>query len=246
MAMNVLAACKIVPDDQDIKPASDGTLDCSRAHMVVSQYDKNALEGAAALKGDGVVKVISVGPASCDDSKVKKDILARGVDELLLVADDACAGLDARATAGELAKLVEAAGAYDVVIVGDGSADLYAKQTGVQLAARLNLPYVAGIIAVEEVDGGVRVRRALENEVEVLDVPTPAVLSIAPEFAEPRILGMKEILAGGKKPSRAMEAESAVANATLEVSCKAPRQVERACELYSDITEFVAAVKAAL
>ena len=106
--MNILVACKIVPDDQDVKTGSDGSLDFSRAHQVVSTYDLNAIEAAALLaeaNPGSTVKAISVGSAKADDSKTKKNILARGVDELFLVADDAVAGLDAFGTAAELACL---------------------------------------------------------------------------------------------------------------------------------------------
>ena len=47
--MNILVACKIVPDDQDIKVAGNRDLDFSKARPVISTYDKNALEGAAQL-----------------------------------------------------------------------------------------------------------------------------------------------------------------------------------------------------
>ena len=85
--MNILVACKIVPDDQDIKAAPDGSLDFSKARMVISSYDKNAIEAAGMIADGGSVKAIAVGSSKADDSKVKKDILARGIDELFLVGD---------------------------------------------------------------------------------------------------------------------------------------------------------------
>ena len=244
--MNILVACKIVPDDQDVKVAGDGSLDFSRAHQVVSTYDLNAIEAASLLSGDGSVKAISVGSKKADDSKTKKNILARGVDELFLTADDATANLDAFGAAAELAKLVAQAGDYDAILVGDGSADLYAKQTGVQLAAALGLPYVSGVVSAEAGDGKIAAKRLLETEIESVEVPTPCVIAIAPDFAEPRIAGMKDILAAGKKPMNVAAAEGAAAAATEEVAVKAPAQVDRKCQIFDDVNEFAAAVKAAL
>lgn len=43
--MQVVAAIKIVPDDQDIQVAADRSLDFSKARPVVSEYDLNALGG---------------------------------------------------------------------------------------------------------------------------------------------------------------------------------------------------------
>ncbi|MFR1641113.1 MAG: hypothetical protein ACLSVD_19450 [Eggerthellaceae bacterium] len=94
--MNIVAAFKVVPDDQDIQVSADGTLDYSKAKNTVSAYDLNAIEAAAQLaaanEGSNVVAV-TVGGADIDDSKLKKNVLARGVDELVMIADDACKGL---------------------------------------------------------------------------------------------------------------------------------------------------------
>lgn len=243
--MNILVACKIVPDDQDIKATADGSLDFSKAHMVVSSYDKNAIEAATKLANGGYVKVMTVGGAKIDEGKVKKDILARGVDELYMVASEGTASLDAFGTAAELASLAGQIGDYDAIVVGSGSADLYAQQTGVQLAAALNLPYVSGIISGEVAEGKVVVRRLLESEVEIAEVPTPCVLAITPDFAPARICGMKDILAAGKKPMNAV-APAGGASATVEVSVKAPKAVDRKQQIVADVAELAAAIKAAL
>ena len=240
--MQVVAAIKIVPDDQDIQVAADRSLDFSKARPVVSEYDLNALEAAVQLAAatGGSAIAVTAGAASIDDSKTKKNVLARGMEALYLTADDACADMDAYATAQVLAPMVEDLDGWDVVLVGDGSADLYAKQTGAQLAARLNVPYVAGAIALEEDGGSLKVRRKTKDEVEVLSVA-----------AAPRIPGMKDILAAGKKPMEAVALAEAPAAALEVVSCKAPVQAERAMEVYDAtddgaVEKFAAALKAAL
>lgn len=247
--MNIMVACKIVPDDQDIKVAGDGSLDFSKAHQTISEYDLNAIEFAAhlaSLSDNPSVKALSVGPKAADDSKVKKNILARGVDELFLTADDACADLDSAATAAELAKLAEKAGAADVIVTGAGSADLYAKQVGVHLAAKLGVPYVSGVVKAVNQGVSIECTRVLESVVETVEVPLPCVVYVLPEAALPRIAGMKDILAAGKKPMNVDGAEGVAPAAVETVSLAAPEQVDRKCEVFTDIDEFVAAVKAAL
>lgn len=250
--MQILAAVKVVPDDQDITAAADGSLDFSKARPVVSEYDLNVIEAAAQLaeKTDSVVKTISVGPASIDDSKLKKNILARGVDELTFVINDAYDGIDAFATAQLLAKSADALG-FDLIMVGDGSADLYAKQVGVQLADRLGIPYVCGVVSCENNDSILTCKRMLENELETIEVSLPAVISILPDAATPRICGMKDILAAGKKPMNVAVSDDDPEITIDVISCKAPEQVERKCEVLdaSDedaIKTFAAALKAAL
>ena len=252
--MNIVAAFKVVPDDQDIQVSADGTLDYSKAKNTVSAYDLNAIEAAAQLaaanEGSNVVAV-TVGGADIDDSKLKKNVLARGVDELYMTADDACKGLDARATAVALAELVSKVGDFDVVLCGDGSADNYAQQVDVQLAAKLGLPVVTAATKITAKDGALEVERTLEDVVEVVEAPLPCVVSVAPDIALPRIPGMKDILAAGKKPSSVNAASDVEAAVVDVVETKAPQQAERKMEMLDasvdgDLEKFAAALKAAL
>ena len=220
----------------------------------MSTYDLNAIEAAVQLasthEGSKVV-CVSVADADIDDSKLKKNVLARGVDELYMTADDACKGLDARATAVALAELVSKVGDFDVVLCGDGSADNYAQQVDVQLADALGLPVVTAVSAVS-VEGAVATcDRMLETQLQTVQVDLPAVISVVPDIALPRIPGMKDILAAGKKPS-SVNAASDVAAAVVDVvETKAPQQAERKMEVLDasvdgDLEKFAAALKAAL
>ena len=252
--MNIVAAFKVVPDDQDIQVSADRTLDCSKAKGIVSAYDLNALEAAAQLGAageDSRVVAVTAGPSSIDDSKLKKNVLARGVDELYMTADDACKGLDARATAVALAELVSKVGDFDVVLCGDGSADNYAQQVDVQLADALGLPVVTAVSAVS-VEGAVATcDRMLETQLQTVQVDLPAVISVVPDIALPRIPGMKDILAAGKKPSSVNAASDVEAAVVDVVETKAPQQAERKMEMLDasvdgDLEKFAAALKAAL
>ena len=252
--MNIVAAFKVVPDDQDIQVSADRTLDCSKAKGIVSAYDLNAREAAAqrgAAGEDSRVVAVTAGPSSIDDSKLKKNVLARGVDELFMAADDAYANMDAHAAAAALASLVEQAGAYDLILCGDGSADNYAQQVDVQLAAKLGLPVVNAATKIAVKDGALEVERTLEDAVEVVEVGRPCVVSVAPDIALPRIPGMKDILAAGKKPMNVAGADGAYASALETVSCLAPKQADRKREVLDAsadgaIAQFAAALKAAL
>lgn len=252
--MNIVAAFKVVPDDQDIQVAPDGALDYSKAKGIVSAYDLNAIEAAAQLaaanEGSKVIAV-TVGGADIDDSKLKKNVLARGVDELYMTADDACASLDAFATAAALAELLAKVGTFDIVLCGDGSADNYAQQVDVQLAAKLGLPVVNAATKIAVKGDVLEVERMLEDVIEVVEVPLPAVVSVAPDIAVPRIPGMKDILAAGKKPMNVAGTEGSYTNEIEVVSCKAPEQADRKqivldASAEGAVEQFAAALKAAL
>lgn len=251
--MRIIVACKVVPDDQDIQVQGDGSLDLSKAHQIVSAYDLNAIEAAAQLASgeDMQVVAVSVGPSAIDDSKLKKNILARGVDELVAIADDACSDMDAHATAQALAELVGKVGEYSLIICGDGSADNFAQQVDIQLACALGLPVVNGVTKIEVRGESIRVERTLEDVVETLDVTLPAVISVAPDIALPRIPGMKDILAAGKKPMNVSAAEDTYAKSIEVIECKAPKQTARKMEIIEAseegaIEKFAQAIKAAM
>ena len=251
--MNIAVAVKVVPDDQDIAVAADRTLDHSKAHQVVSEYDLNAIEAATLLaeEAGATLYAVSASNAKADDLKVKKSILSRGPAELRMIADDAFAFADARVTARALATLVRGIGEVDLVVCGDGSADMYAGQVDVQLADALGLPVVTAVSAVS-VEGAVATcDRMLETQLQTVQVDLPAVISVVPDIALPRIPGMKDILAAGKKPS-SVNAASDVAAAVVDVvETKAPQQAERKMEVLDasvdgDLEKFAAALKAAL
>lgn len=251
--MKIAVAFKIVPDDQDITVSSDGSLDYSKAHQSVSTYDLNALEAAAqlaAIEGDSTIVAISVAEADAD-SKLKKSVLARGIDEVFIVAGSFCKSIDAFTTAAELAGAIAKTGPFDIIICGDGSADVYAQQVEVQLAARLDLPCVTSVLRMECVGDALLCDRLLESQIETVEVPLPAVVSVVPDGYLPRICGMKDILAAGKKPSSVGEAEGTSAPAIEVVEEKAPEQAARSLEIFDfsvdgDLEKFVAAFKAVL
>ncbi|MCL2529387.1 MAG: electron transfer flavoprotein [Coriobacteriia bacterium] len=251
--MKIAVCFKVVPDDQDILVNSDRSLDYSKAQQIVSTYDLNAIEVAAQLASthEASLVALTAGSALIDSSKLKKGVLSRGVDELFMIADDACTNMDALATAAALADLVTKNGGFDLIICGDGSADNFARQVDVQLAAKLGLPVVtsASKLAIEA--GALVVERSLEDVIEVVRVSMPAVVSVTPDAALPRIPGMKEIVAAGKKPSEVQASGSSVVSALEVLDCRAPEQVARKLQVIDAsqdgaIEQFVAALKAAV
>lgn len=252
--MKLIVAAKAVYDDQDIQINNDRTLDFSKARFAISSYDTNAIEAAAQLASreeGSSVAIVTAGPRGIDDSKLKKNLLSRGADELYLVADDACADMDSHATALVLRDMVRKIGDFDIVVCGDGSADDYAQQVDVQLACALDVPVVTAASGITRDGSGFLVERTLEDSVETVRVEAPCVVSVTPDAAVPRIPGMKEILAAGKKPVHALDMEERPEPSLETVSCAAPAQVERKrivlnAEDEGAVEKFAAEIRAAL
>ncbi|HIY83501.1 MAG TPA: putative electron transfer flavoprotein FixA [Candidatus Rubneribacter avistercoris] len=254
--MKIAVMVKVLPDDQDIVATDDGQLDFSRAKNTISTYDLNAIEAAAQLaeaEGAELVAVVA-GPKRVDDSKTRKNILSRGVDSLCILADDSLDLADSRQTGRMLAKIVEKVGDVDLVVCGDGSADLYAQQVDVQLAEALGWVNTNAVVSLKADGAAVSVERVLEDEKEVVKMPLPAVVAVSPDIALPRIAGMKDILAAGKKPvvTYSLEDAGGLEDATVEtLEIKAPQPTARKKMLFdgsSDegIDEFVKALKEAM
>ncbi|SHN88267.1 electron transfer flavoprotein [Desulfitobacterium chlororespirans] len=200
--MDVIVCYKIVPEEQDIAIKADRTLSFDKVEWKLGQYDLPAVEAGVQLveTAGGKVTAVSVGNKQLDNSKFKKAILSRGPEEACLVVDDLLTDADAFQTAQSLAKTISKKGAFDLVICGEGSSDLYAQQVGSQLGELLNVPAMNGISKITPGDGKITVERTLEEEVEILEIPLPAVISVTTDSYQPRIPSMKEILAAGKKP----------------------------------------------
>lgn len=199
---NVVACYKWVLDEESIRVRDDLSIDVSRAQRKISDYDRNAIEAAAALAGQAGGKAIGLTLGDKTSKKSVKDALSRGLDEAVRVDAGERAPQDAGVTAAVLAKAVQGMDGVSVVVCGDGSSDLFNRQTAVRVAYALGWPVVTGASAVE-VDGGVlRATRTLDDEVEHVEVALPAVVAVLPEAAEVHIPTLKQIMAAGKKPQR--------------------------------------------
>jgi len=227
--MNIVVCYKIVPDEQDAVVQADRTLSFERAALKIGDYDLNAVEAGAQLVS------LTAGGDPVEDSKLKKAILARGPHENVAVKDASLPEAGSAVTARVLAAAVKQLDDVSLVLCGEGSADRYAQQVGVQLGELLGLPTVNAVSSIELDDGVAHVERTVGAVVERLDVPLPAVLSVVADMNTPRIPSMKDILGAGKKPSRVLSFEDVGFDGFDEaidvVSTLAPEQRDRACEI---------------
>jgi electron transfer flavoprotein beta subunit len=208
--MKIVVAYKWAPNPQDASVGVDGVVDWSRAKSGISEYDPVAIELArrlAAASGGEVIG-LTAGPKSVDASLARKAALSRGFDRAVIVADDTLAGAGTTELAAVLAAAVRHIGDVDVVITGDSSVDVGAKMVPTVLAGQLGWPAVGEVTSVSVSDpaaGLLRVERAITGGTQVLEISGPAVLAASTDAAVPRVPGMKDILAAGKKPVETLE-----------------------------------------
>ena len=250
--MKIIACCKATPEEQDILVNADGSLNFDRAAWKMGSYDLNTVEAARQLAdaGGGEVIGLSVGGEALGASKLRKDVISRGLDSFAVVSGADLAALDTYSTAQLLAAAIQEQGDVDLVLCGAGSSDEYTQQVGNQLGALLGFATLNAVNKITPPADGAKaitVERVLESEAQTIEVGLPAVLSLTSSINTPRIAGMKDILAAGKKETTESSAatygkEDAVsAPATKAASVLAPQQTARGGEILEGDTAEVCA-----
>lgn len=218
--MNIIACCKFVPDVQDMTIQEDRGVNFDRAKWEISEFDLQAVEAGVQLARatEGKLVAVSAGSNRIDSTQLRKDLLSRGPEELTLICDEELADADSFQVGKLLAAQIAGMDA-DVVLCGEGSADLYNQQTAVQVAAELGWNVICGVDAIEPCDGGVTVKRILEGSIQTIHASCPVVLGVTSSINTPPLPNMKMLLNAGKKPVTKAEASAlgGVAAATLSV-----------------------------
>lgn len=227
--MKILVGCKVVPEEQDIAVNGE-TLELSKANPKISQFDLNALQAAVDIKeqnADANIKVLSIGGKGLENTKVRKDILSRGADELVVISNDKFENLLPCDTA-EMFKQTASNLGFDLIICGDGSGDLFAGQTGLRVGALLDIPAINCVNKIVSVDATkIVVQRELENEIEELEIALPALICVSTDINTPAIPGMKAILAAAKKPVNVMDSNFDLSGVVELKEVKAPKKKDR-------------------
>ncbi len=254
--MNIIACYKIVPFEESIVIRKDRSLSFENAELVIGQYDLNAIEAGARLVGEhgGELVALTAGSGEVENSKLRKAVLSRGPSRCVTVNDPSLTGADSSAVSAVLAEAVRSVGEYDLILCGEGSSDLYAQQVGVQLGERLGLPVINAVTSIKYSGDRLAVKRIVGSETETLSVALPAVISVSSGINVTRVPSMKDILAAGKKPVRALTGSDIAIPAdrtTDTVETLAPNQTERKRQIFEGdgadtVSAFLQAISAEL
>lgn len=201
--MTKIVVCyKWVADEADIRVNADRSIDISRCKYKISDFDRNAIEAAMRIAGEGnEVVTLSYGTAAV--VKSAKDALSRGPAAAFWIDDPAAAAADGRVTAHALAagiRKIGAAGLVSLVVCAEGASDTYAHEVGPRIAVLLGLPVVSNVVAAQIEGNTLTARRQLADCIEMVKVELPAVITVFPTFCEAPIPGLKMVLAASKKP----------------------------------------------
>ena len=149
--MNILVCVKRVPaPGAKINVTDDGqAVDAAHLGFTTSPHEECALEEAVQIteRDGGEVTVLTLGPSEAEEQL--RYAASVGAHHLILVPTDGSAW-DPQRTATALAEAIEQAEAangapFDLVLMGNESADSGGFQVGVRVAHKLGRPIVNGI-----------------------------------------------------------------------------------------------------
>lgn len=274
--MHIVVCVKAVPGSTEVRmdPVTH-TIVRDGGAAVVNPFDAAALEVALRIKevlaaeGSGCrVSVLSMGiPAT---EALLRDCIARGADDALLLSDRAFAGADTLATSYALScglrELGIGGGAARepwLIICGKMAVDGDTAQIGPELAGLLDVPCVTDVrsFASEGLSPGrkyspewMRVRHGVDEGIETVEVPLPAVITVAKDIVQPRMPSIAGVLAARAAVVEVRGAADVGADTARTGLAGSPTQVVRsfvpersgACETLTDTLAEQAACVAEL
>jgi electron transfer flavoprotein beta subunit len=196
--MRVVACVKHVSVlGDEVEFSADGRdVDADYLDRALNEWDACAAEEALRIReavGEGEVIVVTVGDEEAEAAL--RRCLAMGADRALRVRSEGLDSLDPFTVARALAGAIGPENA-DLVLTGVQSSDSVQAATGTALAELLDRPSVA-VVTHAEYDHQARratVHRELEGGlVDVVEVDTPALLTIQTGINEPRYASLRAI-----------------------------------------------------
>ncbi len=200
--MDVLVCIKRVPlsggkftiteDGRDIETAKLG--------FTISPHEEVAVEEAVRIveKHGGSVTVLTLGPAEAEEQI--REQMAIGADRGILIETDS-QEWDPQATASAIAEAItEDETDFDLVIMGNESADASGYQVGIRVAHKLGRPIVTGVKAMTFEEGNATFERPVKSGREMYEVPLPAVVTVLDGLNIPRYPSVPGRIRAKKKP----------------------------------------------
>ena len=183
MVFNIIVLAKQVPDTRNVgKDAmkADGTVNRAALPAIFNPEDLNALEQALEVKDrfpGSKITILTMGPGRA--AEILREGLFRGADDGVLLTDRAFAGADTLATSYALSMAIRKIGKFDIIFSGRQAIDGDTAQVGPQVAEKLGIPQITYAEGVENIyKNRVRIKRRLDNGVEVVECPLPVLVTV--------------------------------------------------------------------
>lgn len=202
--MKFYVCIKQVPDVDAPIQIKDGNLIQDTDRMILNAYDASAVEEALVLKEEhgGEVEVVLVGPEKAKETIRKA--LAMGADKATHILTDEESDFDSGTYANILSEFFGDK-EFDVISCGKQSQDTDAGLAGGMIARHLDLPYATNAVGLSIENGHMVVKRQGDSGQEIIELPTPCLVTCSNDMNEPRIPSLKGIMQSKRKPMDTVE-----------------------------------------
>ncbi len=187
----------LTPDEQAIETKHLG--------FTISPHEECGVEEAVRIveSQGGEVVVLTLGPPEAEEQL--RECMALGADRAIhLVSGEEW---DAQATASALVDAIRGEEPFDLIVLGNESADAGNYQVGIRVAYALGLPVVTGLKGLTVADGRARCEQEVATGRDVYDVALPAVITVKEGLNLPRYPSVPAKLRANRKPVDARPVE---------------------------------------
>jgi len=182
--LRIAALAKQVPLAESLQ-LEGGRLVRTGVGVEMNPYCRRAVAQGVTLARDtgGTCIVVTLGPPGAED--VLREAVAWGADAGLHACDVAFAGSDTLATARALTAVLQAAGPFDLILLGRNSVDGETGQVGPELAELLDLPFASGVRRLQDKGPVWHLELEHDDGAQEVELALPAVLSVAERLCDP-------------------------------------------------------------
>jgi electron transfer flavoprotein beta subunit len=200
--MDVLVCIKRVPLSGGKFTITDSGRDIETAKLgfTISPHEEVAVEEAVRIveQHGGSVTVLTLGPAEAEEQI--REQMAIGADRGILI-ETGDEEWDPQGTASAITEAITADETdFDLIIMGNESADASGYQVPIRVAHALGRPVVTGVKGVTVEDGKATFERPVKAGREVYEVPLPAVVTVLDGLNVPRYPSVPGRIRAKKKP----------------------------------------------
>jgi len=234
----------MVPDVYAPFQIKDGELIMDGDRMVLNAYDASAIEEALVLteKYGGEVAVVCVGASKA--SETIRKALAMGASKGFHIQLNGDEKYDSKSYASILAAFFKDQ-QYDVLAFGKQSQDSDSGLTGGMVAQLLDLPYSTNAVGLDISESALIVKRQGDTGQEMIELPTPCLVTCSNDMNEPRIPNLKGIMASKRKPIEGisiadLDVDDSALNPSTKVTSYAPVPARTAGQMFEGEPEEIA------
>lgn len=232
---------KQVPLPTEMRMGADGLMDRTKAKSMINADCAFGLEQGLQLKKhapDAELIVVSMGPPSFEQSL--KKALAMGYDRAMLLSDRKLGGSDTFATGYAISSLIKKLGfergCKDPFIVFSGrqTTDGDTAHVPSQVAENLDIPQATFVEKVEFLGDHVKVRRIIEGGYQILKLPVPCLISIAPTATPARHPSLAGAIRARNTKTEVWSLDQTDADSTVVGLTGSPTLVSKVVDIQKD------------